>query len=33
MPEVEAVLFDLDDTLLGNKNDQFLNAYLSLAAS
>ena len=32
MPEVDAVLFDLDDTLLGNNMDQFLQAYFPMVA-
>jgi len=32
MPDVDAVLFDLDDTLLGNDMDQFLKAYFPLVA-
>jgi len=32
MPEVDAVLFDLDDTLLGNNMDHFLQAYFPMVA-
>ena len=32
MPEVDAVLFDLDDTLIGNNMDQFLQAYFPMVA-
>ena len=32
MPGVDAVLFDLDDTLLGNNMDQFLQAYFPMVA-